>query len=651
MYNIWGFLLQTISVSIVAALILLLKHVFEDKLSPRWQYSVWILLAVRILVPVNLAQYIIPHFALWLEILKGVLEKRIDSNYSQIYEPITLHHVFPVITQEPKSITDWLFIIYTVGIIFCLFRYLLAYIRLRILLKSALSVSDMLEQKMLAVCEKYHLKPCKMIAVEGFSSAFLCGVFRPVLVVPAKNDINEKILLHELLHLKHHDTIQNIGWCILRSLQWCNPLVQYAINQIENDMESLCDQRVLELLEGEERREYGVILLDMASKRYARIPGTSSISNGSKNISQRIASIVRFKKYPQGMALVSICIILVLFRPTIIGSAHTFTQSDYTNYSSDFDNVMAVARINRCNSVAGALDTYAKGLYLYNGIYIASASSLSDHERIQNELEEYGCYQSGKYFVNIETLYDYYIYNVDQRTETEYTATLCYYASMYIDEYVPELLECKDEENEIYSCDAYVFVPVSIKKEDAWVVKETDERYIISYKEYTEKHPAVLCGKEYYGKNDIGEVLLEVETKYTINNTIQNNNMFWDTTQFDTSPKPNAIFDYYELNKHIVYTHTSDERPRSYVELNIKEQETDDYFKSDEVDFTIEEHGENGWTIYEETTDWDGTVEDVAGGGYGGYEVEIIDMPSSYFLQLKIDASETDNFILQEVAE
>ena len=46
MYNIWGFLLQTMAVSIVAVIILLLKKIFEDKLSPRWQYLVWILLAI-----------------------------------------------------------------------------------------------------------------------------------------------------------------------------------------------------------------------------------------------------------------------------------------------------------------------------------------------------------------------------------------------------------------------------------------------------------------------------------------------------------------------------------------------------------------------------------------------------------------------------
>lgn len=663
MYNIWGFFLQTISVSIVAGIILLLKYLFADKLSPRWQYSVWILLGIRILVPVNLKRYIIPVFSVWMEILKGMFEECLHSTYSAVYEPIQLHHVLPIVTQIPQSITDWLFVIYTAGILVCVLRYLISYIHLRILLKSGLPVGNDLEAKMLYVCEKYDLKPCRMIAVEGFSSAFICGVIHPVLVVPYAKDVDEKILLHELLHLKHRDTIQNVFWCAMRSLHWCNPLIHLVVNQIENDMESLCDQRVLERLEGEERRAYGTILLDMASKKYARIPGTSSISNGGKNISQRITAIVRFKKYPQGMKLVSVCIILVLFWPMIIGSEYTFAQSDYENYDNRFEREMAIARMNRCGTVAGALDTYTKGLYLMNGCYIASASSFSEHERIQSELEEYGCYQSGEYIVNIDYLNDYCVYNVDQVDEKKYIATICYDVSMYIDETTPELLEKMEEGEEEYSWDTYIFVSVVVTYEDAWVVEECGERYVILAEEYEEEHAYenwwMLCGKEYYGKNDVGEVFLEVETKYTVNNALQDQNLEWftdlDYISFDTSPKPNAVFDHYELNKYIVYTHTSEERPRSYVELTVKEMETEDYFKNNEAEFFMQDHSEEGWRIFESITDdWDGKVKDTAGGGYGQYKIDIMDitdLPSAYSVELNIGGVEMQDMILEEVAD
>lgn len=657
MYHIWGFLLQTVSVSIVAVLILLLKKLFEDNLSPRWQYGIWVLLAIRILLPVNTSKYVLPQAALWIETLKAQVERNMDSVFSAMYKPIILKSVVPIINQKPHSVTDWLFAIYAGGVVFCLVKYLVSYIILRLRLLQALPASDLTERKMLAVCETYGLKPCKIIAVEGVSTAFICGVLRPKLVVPYAKELNEKILLHELLHKKYWDTLQNIFWCILRALHWCNPLLQYVIYQIENDMESLCDQRVLELLDGEERREYGIILLDMANQKYARNPGTSSISNGSKNIAKRIASIVRFKKYPQGMALVSICIIFILFCPTIIGSAHSFTKEDYDAYKykyPELDTSMAIARIQRCSTIAGALDMYAKGLYLFNGIYIASASSLSEHEAIEKQIEEYGCYQSGEYFVNIVQLENYSIYNIDQKNETTYEAVLCFRATVQADELLEQLLEDLNTEEGLYSTTAYIFVPVSVSYEDAWVVKEIGERSICSELEYQLNDTHTFYPKVYSGRNGDGEVLFEIETKYTINNEVQNTGYFWSTAQFDTSPKPNAQFSYYELNKYITYTHISENSPTAVINMKVKELESEDYFVSDETNFTMGNHTKDGWLVQETITDWgsieewDSTIEDVAGGGYGAHKVEIVDLPSAYTLELTIDASRTDSFILQE---
>ena len=54
MESIWSFLLQTLTVSLTAAVLLLLKFLLRDKLSPRWQYAVWSILALRILLPAAL---------------------------------------------------------------------------------------------------------------------------------------------------------------------------------------------------------------------------------------------------------------------------------------------------------------------------------------------------------------------------------------------------------------------------------------------------------------------------------------------------------------------------------------------------------------------------------------------------------------------
>ena len=41
MVDLWGFLLQTLTASGVAVLLLLVKALFKDKLPPKWHFAVW----------------------------------------------------------------------------------------------------------------------------------------------------------------------------------------------------------------------------------------------------------------------------------------------------------------------------------------------------------------------------------------------------------------------------------------------------------------------------------------------------------------------------------------------------------------------------------------------------------------------------------
>ena len=51
MTDLWSFLLQTLNASGAAALLLAIKALFRDKLSPRWQFGIWGLLALVLLLP------------------------------------------------------------------------------------------------------------------------------------------------------------------------------------------------------------------------------------------------------------------------------------------------------------------------------------------------------------------------------------------------------------------------------------------------------------------------------------------------------------------------------------------------------------------------------------------------------------------------
>ena len=548
MTNIWGFLNQTMTVSLVAAILLIVKQVLNDKLSPRWQYGIWSILLLRMLLPVNVKKMVFLPFSYWIEILKASIEMKLDSAYTNVYEPVELSSMIPSLKMKPESITDWIFVVYVAGIIICLMRYIFVFISLRWKLRKGNTISI---QK---ICERYGLKSCKTVVVNGLHTAFVCAGLKPVLVLPDEKNLDEKVILHELLHLKYHDECQTVLWCIFKCFHWCNPFLWYVFKRIENDMESLCDQRVLERLEGEERRAYGIVLLQMANEKYARVPGTSSISNGGANIKRRIEAIVRFKKYPKGMALVSVCIGIVFLFPVFVGTSLAYNADVLQpRNEAELRDGMALARLERCTTVAGAIDTYAKGLMYNRGIYIAIASPMDKHEELAehmytrvNHLDQDFLYDSGEEFEYLKSN-EYIIVNLQEVGKDEYIAFLMFPTFIY-----------EETETKIGS----IVLAVRVWYEDAWVVEEVAERQILfgNYLDiqYDERYKDLYVEKIYEHHAETGNVVVRVSNEALIDNWVASELNFFGMGSYSSDLKTDAVFQYVIMNETVEYTYEAD---------------------------------------------------------------------------------------------
>ena len=494
MGNIWEFLLQTLTVSLAAAVLLIVKYLLADKLSPRWQYGVWGLLALRALIPAGMTRQVLLPLPVWVDMWKTAAERVLGSAYASPWSSLDAGSVLPLPSGAPRSLTDWLFLVYVLGVLGWLLWKAAAYARLRLVLRRGTPASAEVSARLAAVCEKYGLRSCRAVEVEGLPTAFVCGVIRPVLALP-RGGADDKVLLHELLHLKYFDAAQGIFWCLIRALHWCDPFMHYVLDRVGNDLESLCDQRVLERLEGEERREYGGILLGMANAKYARAPGTSSISNGGKNISRRIAAIVRFKLYPRGMALASVCIVLVLAAPLLLGSAGTDIGHMYPNELDGLDRSLAAARTTRCRTPAAALDTYAKGLIYDNGVFLAAASPFEKHGELYEGMRASRAegwvayhYESVPEQYAIDSGSGYLINNLvcsEGVCEAELILTVNYVADLENGGWL------KDADGDTLT-GLYV-VPVRAWEAEGWVVEETGGRQFIPITDFMVSDPVSLA--------------------------------------------------------------------------------------------------------------------------------------------------------------
>lgn len=662
MENIWEFLYQTISVSVAAALLLIVKRLLNDNLPPRWQYGVWSLLALRILLPASLSSGIMQQIPLWAESAKTMAEYSLDSAYSCPYFPISLHSTIPTILCRPQSITDWIFILYTAGVLIVLLRYLFSYMLLRLLLLRKQQPSAELQQRIGSVCRQYNLKCCRVAVVPGLSSAFVCGFLRPVLAVPDETKLDEKVILHELLHLKYQDALQSIFWCVLRALHWCNPFLWYVFDRIGNDMESLCDQRVLERLDGEARRDYGIILLSMANERYPNAVGTSSISNGGKNIARRIAAIAHFKHYPHGMALVSCCIAIVLLVPILSHSGSAYNPNYYHPRNElELERALALTRTQRCTTIAGALDTYAKGILLQNGLYIATASPLAAQAALTAQMHQnVGSVEN--VYSHLNTGIDpncrfvdnrYQILNLKRLTNDRYEADLVFQCN-----------SSSDIERTSVLADA-ILLHVSIKNENGWVVEELRERQTIpdafSFGSFQisdiDSDAPALAIFEATGKS--GSVFAWVITEYTVENIIEDNTWFmFGETSFDETIKPDAAFSFCSNCTYAEYRFNGSPSDRQSLQsvgmeiVTLFDSETAPVFPG----ITGEDY--NNWVSSDGTSgasqpitpDWDGKLTS-GGGGSAAMKDDLAVSPLGFAVQILWNRTPVEQLTLQEVSQ
>lgn len=546
MTDIWSFLLQTLTASGVAALLLAVKAMFRDKLPPRWQFAVWGVLALALLFPAGWGgRYVLVNWPVFVEAARSALTGEFGVS-THVAAPVPLPSL-----AAPRSVADVLYLIYLAGAAALMVRYVTSYIRLRLALRQGRPAQA---GRVRAVAERYGLPVCPAVEVNGLPTAFVCGVFRPVLALPGGVETDEKVILHELLHLKHMDVLWGLVICFFRCIHWCDPLLWFCADLAGNDLESLCDQRVLERLEGEERRDYGRILLSMADERYARTPGTSSAANGGENIRRRIEAIARFKRYPAGMTLVSVCVVLVLAVPLTVGARAETVKESVTWFEPYFGHSttwLAAARTVYCTTYAGAFDTYAKAVIQESAVYRAMCAPLAEQDGLAAAKDlGWGSWDPGLPLPAMRQS-GYEIYDLSPLEDGAWEGVL--------------VVALPSEEGYAHRNIRMGIQSVRVEKEGArWVAIPQEEfRMVSTSNGDLSAFPCVgLPAKVYEAQAGDWTLQVRYQTAAHVDSSTYQEDWFQSYTVFDTTPKPHGTFDSARQSSELWAVYTGDQRDK-----------------------------------------------------------------------------------------
>ncbi|MCM1500022.1 MAG: hypothetical protein NC124_16290 [Clostridium sp.] len=128
----------------------------------------------------------------------------------------------------------------------------------------------------------------------------LVGIFHPqIFIAPQilKNPLYKQyVLLHEMEHYKIKDNF----WLLIRTLclivQWFNPLVWIAYFKAQEDCELACDYRVLSCLNGSEKESYAETLLYILELDQKKVYFATSVVKRNKSMKKRMKCIFEKRK-------------------------------------------------------------------------------------------------------------------------------------------------------------------------------------------------------------------------------------------------------------------------------------------------------------------------------------------------------------------
>ncbi|WP_255291805.1 M56 family metallopeptidase, partial [Bacillus wiedmannii] len=322
--------------SILVGLILCIKVLFRNKLTPRWQYMLWIILIIRLVLPWS------PDSSYSIY---SVLTYKKDDAFISSRNPVA-NFLTKERMQELKDVDDTKVLtkedtytsnstktaqanktqtgmnekqddetipFYTICMYFWLTGVILLSVatfimnrRLLLYIKKQPVITD---EKIVQIFEK-----CKQsmsiqrnipLFVSGkVSSPTVFGFIRPKLLL---STVHIKILdeqqlryifYHELAHIKRRDV--GVNWLMhgLLILNWFNPILWYAYSCMREDQELACDALALTCINSEEQIAYGHTIISLLEhySGYYQVPIVANFSKNKRMLKRRILMIKKFKK-------------------------------------------------------------------------------------------------------------------------------------------------------------------------------------------------------------------------------------------------------------------------------------------------------------------------------------------------------------------
>ncbi len=352
----------SVSGSVLALIILALRPLLKNKVSKMFQYYVWLLVLLRLAVPLSFDGSVMNQIISQAGITNAVVVLAPDSsngestqgelapqdNGQNTSQEVTTDGTVPAnsvtdsglpAASEPTRfnllgfVLEHLTFIWLLGAALYLGWFIIAYLRFnRKIRRTSIQPNAKDMEEFAKLCGDTRVQ---LVCNPHITTPMLIGFLSPRIVVPqlafVGNGIKAElvhILRHELTHYRRRDLLYKWFVVFVSALHWFNPLMILVRREISRACELSCDEAVIRSLDADERQDYGETLLAIASnKRLQTGIVATTMCEGKRELKERLESIMTYKSKSVVMVALSLVLALALAGCSVaLGAANITDQ-------------------------------------------------------------------------------------------------------------------------------------------------------------------------------------------------------------------------------------------------------------------------------------------------------------------------------------
>lgn len=360
---------NVLEVSLTVSPVLLLLFLFSRRISraysAKWNYFVWLLLAVRMLLPFN---FTFPSAPVAIQVPEQILqpiagEQAVFGVSSQsIGQSAAAASASAVSSPAAFSVLQIATLLWICGVVLFLFFHFAGYALFLRRVKhwrrpAAAPLMKIFSQKKqdMGIQKDIPLYTCTEV-----DSPMLVGFFKPMVLLPDCPVTSEElgiILAHELVHYKRHDLWYQLFLLAANAVHWFNPLAYRMLRRADNDLELFCDEVIVKNQSTAFRKTYAEAMLLYLTKkmRHSTVLQTNFLG-GSKIMKQRFIRLYDNTKRKNGFALLALVLCITIFTGAFV--ACTSNPSSGTDSSSTLSGSSS-GDTNSSSSVSSSVSSAA----------------------------------------------------------------------------------------------------------------------------------------------------------------------------------------------------------------------------------------------------------------------------------------------------